>query len=74
MSVVSDLLSNYQHVIDDLAIVMGTKGVFDVEAVSSDGSATMLYSKKETGRHAEPGDVLEAFRELVGPDVAVYGT
>jgi len=41
--------------------------VFDVEV---DG--TLLYSKKATGRHAEPGEVLELFRERIVPGVTPY--
>ena len=67
MSAISDLLTNYQHVIDDLTVITGDKGVFDVKV---DGE--MLYSKAETGRHAEAGEVLKLFGELVGPDVDVY--
>ena len=67
MSAVSDLLSNYQHVITDLRLVTGGSGVFDVTV---DGE--MLYSKKETGRHAEDGEVLSLFMELVG-DITRYG-
>ena len=67
MSAVDDLLSNYQHVIDDLRLVTGDKGVFDVKV---DGE--MLYSKHETGRHAEAGEVLARFTDLVGPDLRRY--
>ena len=67
MSVTKDLLSTYQHVIEDLHLIMGSKGVFDVRV---DGE--LLYSKHETDRHAEPGEVLALFSELVGPDVPVY--
>lgn len=67
MSAVSDLLSNYQHVIDELRIITGSKGVFDVKV---DGE--LIYSKKQTGRHAEPGEVLALFTELVGP-IRRYG-
>lgn len=67
MSAVSDLASNYQHVIEDLRLVMGSKGVFDVVV---DGKT--LYSKHESGRHAEPGEILELFTELVG-DIPRYG-
>ncbi len=69
MSVTNDLLSNYQHVIEDLHLVTGDKGVFDVAV---DGE--LIYSKGRTGRHAEPGEVLKLFAELVGPDVKRYGT
>lgn len=69
MSAVSDLLSNYQHVIDDLTLITGGSGVF---LVTVDG--TTIYDKKATGRHAEPGEVLAAFTELVGPEVRRFGT
>lgn len=69
MSVATDLLSNYQHVIKDLKLTTGDRGVFDVIV---DGRT--IYSKGDTGRHAEAGEVLAAFTELVGPDVARYGT
>ena len=67
MRTVAELLHDYQHVIADLRIVAGSKGIFDVEV---DG--TMLYSKKATGRHAEDGEVLRLFRERYGVGVAVY--
>lgn len=67
MRAAHDLLHHYQHVIADLTLVTGSKGVFDVEV---DG--TLLYSKKATGRHAEPGEVLALFREKVVPGVPEY--
>jgi len=63
-----DLLANYQHVIEDLRLVTGENGVFDVTV---DGD--LIYSKAQTGRHAEPGEVLALFTALVGPDVLRYG-
>jgi len=62
-----DLLAIYQNVIDDLVLVTGDNGVFDV--VVDD---TILYSKSETGRHAEPGEILDLFSAHVGPDVPLY--
>lgn len=67
MRTAADLLHDYQHVIEDLTLVMGSKGVFDVEV---DGR--LLYSKKATGRHAEEGEVLRLFRERIVPDVTPY--
>ena len=67
MSAAADLLHDYQHVIDELTLVTGSKGVFDVEV---DGE--LIYSKHQTGRHAEPGEVLGRFREQIVPDAAVY--
>jgi len=68
VSAASDLLSNYQNVITDLHLVMGDTGVFDVTV---DGN--LIYSKAETGRHAEDGEVLALFADLMGPDVPRYG-
>ena len=67
MSAISDLLSNYQHVIESLTVITGSKGVFDVRV---DGE--LIYSKDETGRHAEPGEILARFTDLVG-DIRRYG-
>jgi selenoprotein W-related protein len=68
VSAVNDLLSNYQHVIGSLTLVTGSKGVFDVEV---DGE--VLYSKHATGRHAEPGEVLDLFRHRFAQGVTPYG-
>ena len=67
MRTVAELLHHYQHVIEDITVVTGSKGVFDVEI---DGR--VLYSKQFTGRHAEPGEVLELFRAQLGSDVEEY--
>ena len=67
MRTVADLLHDYQHVIADLTLVTGSKGVFDVTV---DGD--LIYSKHAVGRHAEPGEVLRLFRERIGPDVEPY--
>ena len=67
MSAARDLVHDYQHVIAELTLVMGSKGVFDVEV---DGE--LLYSKHATGRHAEPGEVHRLFRDRYAADVPVY--
>ena len=64
MRTVADLLHDYQHVIADLTVITGSKGIFDVTV---DGE--VLYSKHATGRHAEPGEVLRLFREQIVPGV-----
>jgi len=64
---VEDLLRDYQHLIESVTVVTGSKGIFDVEV---DGR--LLYSKHATGRHAHPGEVRELFRAHVGPDAAVF--
>ena len=67
MSAAHDLLHDYQHVIAELTLITGSKGIFDVVV---DGE--VLYSKKNTGRHAEPGEVLQLFRDQYAEGVAVY--
>lgn len=68
MSAARDLLFTYQHVIEELRLVTGSKGVFDV-VVDDD----VLFSKHVEGRHAEPGEVHERFRATLDPDVREYG-
>ena len=67
MSAAADILGDYQHVIESLTFVTGSKGVFDVLV---DGE--LIYSKDETGRHAEPGEVLTLFEEKYGEGVTKY--
>jgi selenoprotein W-related protein len=62
-----DLLHDYQHVIEELSLITGSTGVFDVVV---DGRT--LYSKHETGRHAESHEVLALFREQYATDVTPY--
>ena len=68
MSAANDLLTNYQHVIVDLTFVTGSKGIFDIEV---DGN--MLYSKHDTGRHANPEEALQLFEDRYGAGVERYG-
>ena len=46
----------------------GGDSVFDVRV---DGE--LVFSKHELGRLAEDGEVLGIFRNIVGPDVPVFG-
>lgn len=65
---VDELLTNYQHVIEQLDIVTSTGGAFEV-TVNDD----LIFSKKTMQRrHAEPGEILKMFREIIGPDVPTY--
>ena len=63
-----NLLSNYQHVIEELVLVTSTGGAFEV-TVNSD----LIFSKKnKQKRHAEPGEILRLFSEIIGPGVPRY--
>lgn len=65
---VEQLLSNYQHIISELKLITGSKGVFEVRV-----NDELIFSKKTMQkRHARPGEILELFREIVGPDVPTY--
>ncbi|HEX6221295.1 MAG TPA: Rdx family protein [Acidimicrobiia bacterium] len=68
VSAANDILSRYQHIVRSLTFTTGSKGVFDVTV---DGH--LIYSKAETGRHAEPGEVLDLFVEAYGQGVTPYG-
>jgi selenoprotein W-related protein len=60
---VAELLAEHEHDITELAVVPSSGGVFEVEV---DGG--LIYSKKATGRHAEPGEVLRLLADtLTGP-------
>lgn len=66
--VVNELLSDYQHVIESLTLETGTSGAFEVTV-----NDELIFSKKKLQRrHAEPGEILELFRDIVGPDVPTY--
>jgi predicted Rdx family selenoprotein len=67
VSAAHDLLHDYQHVIAELRLVTGSKGVFDVVV---DGE--VLFSKHKVGRHANTGEVLELFRDRYARGVEVY--
>ncbi len=67
MSAVNGILHDYQHVVESTTLIQGSSGVFDVVV---DGE--MLYSKKETGRHAEEGEVARLFEEKYGEGVTKY--
>jgi len=65
--VTAELLSHYQHVIDNLVLITGTKGVFEVNV--NDKS---IFSKRVLKRQPRPGEVLQSFQELVGPNISPY--
>ena len=67
MSAATEILHDYQHVIESISLIPGEKGVFDVTV---DGD--VIYSKHETGRHAEPGEVFDIFAKKYAADVTPY--
>ena len=63
------MLAKFQHVVEDITLRPGPNGIFDVEV-----NGDLIYSKYETQRHAEPGEIADLVRGIVGPDVREYGT
>ena len=63
-----DILGHYQHVIDQFTFITGSQGAFELRV-----NGDLVYSKKTMQkRHAEPGEILQLFAEIVGPDTPVY--
>jgi selenoprotein W-related protein len=61
VSLTEELLKNYEHVIESIALVPSDGGRFEVTA-----NGQLLYSKLALHRHAEPGEVLGLVKNLVG--------
>lgn len=56
-----ELLKNYEHLIETITLVPSDGGKFEVTV-----NGKLLYSKLETHRHAEPGEILGLVRKLAG--------
>jgi selenoprotein W-related protein len=56
-----ELLKHYEHVIETITLIPSDGGKFEVSI-----NGQLLYSKLETHRHAEPGEVLGLVRKIVG--------
>ncbi|MAT96798.1 MAG: hypothetical protein CL608_06615 [Anaerolineaceae bacterium] len=67
LRVTEELVRNYQHVISELVLHMGSRGVFEILV-----NDEVLFSKKDLSRHPEPGEALALFREYVGSEVSTY--
>ena len=52
-------MREFEHVIDRLTLVPGEGGRFEVSV-----NGELLYSKLQTHRHAEPGEILGLVRKL----------
>ena len=59
---VEAILGKFEHYIESVTVIPGSGGVFEV-MVGDD----LVFSKKELGRHAEIGEVMEAIDAIVGP-------
>ena len=60
MSLAQELLKDYEHVIEGITLVPSDGGRFEVSV-----NGELIYSKLQTKRHAEAGEVLGLISKLV---------
>jgi selenoprotein W-related protein len=56
-----ELLKHYEHVIEEIKIVPSDGGRFEVTV-----NGQLLYSKLQSHRHAEAGEIIGLVSKLVG--------
>ena len=61
MSLLEELIKNYEHLIEEIRLVPSDGGKFEVTV-----NGQLVYSKLATHRHAEPGEVLGLVRMMAG--------
>ena len=60
MSLVQELLKDYEHVIEGVTLVPSDGGRFEVSV-----NGSLIYSKLQTKRHAEAGEILGLISKMV---------
>ncbi|RJP54350.1 MAG: SelT/SelW/SelH family protein [Anaerolineaceae bacterium] len=60
MSLVEELLKEYEHVIESVALIPSDGGRFEVSA-----NGQLIYSKLQTKRHAEAGEIVNIISKIV---------
>jgi len=60
VSLANDLLKEFEHLIETLTLVPSDGGRFEVSV-----NGKLIYSKLETKRHAQPGEVIGLINKLV---------
>jgi selenoprotein W-related protein len=55
-----ELLKNFEHVIESVALIPSDGGRFEVGV-----NGALVYSKLQTKRHAEAGEIVNLIHELV---------
>jgi len=59
VSTVEELLTNHQQVLEDVRLIPGGNGVFDVTVDDQ-----LIFSKHEAGRHINSGEIIELFEKF----------
>ena len=60
MSLVNDLLKEYEHVIESVTLIPSDEGRFEVNV-----NGQLVFSKLQLKRHAEAGEVIKIIHKLV---------
>ena len=60
MSLVEELLKNFEHLIESVALVPSDGGRFEVSV-----NGKIVFSKLEQNRHAEPGEIVNVIYKMV---------
>jgi selenoprotein W-related protein len=60
VSLASDLLQNFEPEIESVTLVPSDGGRYEITV-----DETLVYSKLQTGRHAEPGEVVGLVKTLL---------
>lgn len=62
MSLVADLLKDFESEIESITLVPSQGGRYEISV-----NGQLIFSKLQTGRHAAPGEVIELVRKLAKP-------
>jgi selenoprotein W-related protein len=60
VSLVEELLRDYEYSIESVALIPSDGGRFEVEV-----NGNLVYSKLKTNRHAEPGEIVKLISKMV---------
>ena len=55
-----DILKNFEPEVETISMQPSDGGRFEVDV-----NGTLVYSKLQTGRHAEPGEVVDRIKKLI---------
>ncbi len=60
MSLLEELLKEYEHVIESATLIPSDGGKFEVSV-----NGQLIYSKLKTKRHTEPGEIVNLVSKMV---------
>ncbi len=60
MGLANDLLKHFEHLIENITLVPSDEGRFEVTV-----NGELIYSKLQTKRHAEAGEVVSLVNKMV---------